>query len=409
MCFVDVFVVFLMSQSPYEEQQTFLAQGLLQTESITTSAPVDAVPSENFSAAPNAEAVPLQKAIRYFLHYCEVERSYSLRTVDGYRLALEQFADSLHELYGYFPYLHEISVQQIRLFPGWLHDKGHSNNTLRMKIAAVKSFFKFLLKKGLIVNNPASIVVSPKHNKKLPSFLQQEEVEALMNTFDRSTPKGLRDAAIAELLYGSGLRVSELVALNISDCVVSGVAESVGRAVTDSNVSSCSVAAPSTLRETVRVVGKGGKERVVPVGNKALTALREWFAVRGHFGSSRKERITSATGTILEKPYKHCSHSSATNEDDARHAVFLSARGRRISAAEVYRVINTAMRTITESRQKSPHVLRHSFATHLLDNGADIYAVSQMLGHSSLSTTQVYTHVSIDRLKQSYKLSHPRA
>jgi site-specific recombinase XerD len=295
-------------------------------------------------------------ALQQFLAYCEVERAYSPRTVDGYRLALEQFADCIQEFYNELPHIETLTVNDIRAFPGWLHDKGHSNNTLRMKIAAVKSLFKFCLKRGIIASNPSAIIASPKHEKKLPSFLQPAEVNELMNAFDVTTPKGVRNIAIAEVLYSSGLRVSELIGLN-----------------TDA------------LRESsVRVLGKGSKERIVPVGGKAIAAVQRWLAVRS---------------ALL----------SPSSDDDAARALFLSSRGKRIGAAEVYRIINAAMRPVTESKQKSPHVLRHSFATHLLDNGADIYAVSQMLGHSSLSTTQVYTHVSIDRLKQSYKLSHPRA
>ncbi len=298
--------------------------------------------------------VHLPAAMRLFLEYCEIERGYSPRTVDGYRLALEQFAECLREFYGEFPLLEAITVQDVRTFPGWLHDKGHSNNTLRMKIAAVKSFFKFCVKKRLAAHNPAAMMISPKHNKKLPSFLQKEEIAELMQSFDTATPKGLRNAAIAELLYSCGLRVSELIGVNVDSI--------------------------SLQERTVRVLGKGNKERIVPIGQKAVDALERWLLKR---------------------------HAFAVPESGK--AVFLSVRGKRIGAAEVYRIINASLKRVTEARQKSPHVLRHSFATHLLDNGADIYAVSQMLGHASLSTTQIYTHVSIDRLKQSYKQSHPRA
>ncbi len=300
----------------------------------------------------------LYLSIRHFLEYCEIERAYSPRTVDGYRLALEQFTDCMKDLYGELPTVTSITAHDIRVFPGWLHDNGQVNNTIRMKIAAVKSFFKYCLKKSITTNNPAAVVSSPKHDKKLPSFLQQEEVSALMDTFDTTTPKGARDAAIAELLYSCGLRVSELTALN-ADTV---------------NVND----------QQVKIIGKGGKERIVPIGTRAITALRHWLSMRNQLRSS--------------------SYKGAPE-----NALFLSVRGLRINSAEVYRIIHASMREVTETRQKSPHVLRHSFATHLLDNGADIYAVSQMLGHSSLSTTQIYTHVSIDRLKQSYKMAHPRA
>lgn len=294
------------------------------------------------------------QALRLFLEYCEIERAYSAHTLAAYSLALEQFADSLKDFYGELPEIETVTANDIRSFPGWLHDIGQGNNTIRMKLAAVKSLFKFCVKREMTPSNPAQLVLSPKHDKKLPSFLQQNEVQELMQQFDCSSAKGLRNAALVELLYSSGLRVSELVSLN-TDTI-------------------------NRVERTVRVLGKGNKERIVPIGSRALTSVEAWLAVRHELLQSAKEK-----------------------------ALFLSARGLRINAAEVYRIVHKAMMPVTEARQKSPHVLRHSFATHLLDNGADIYAVSQMLGHASLSTTQVYTHVSIDRLKNSYKQAHPRA
>jgi integrase/recombinase XerC len=223
----------------------------------------------------------------------------------------------------------------------------------------VKSFCKFAQKKLFIIKNPAAGVQTPKREKKLPSVLQASEVTATLKTFDLATTEGIRNQAITELLYSSGLRVSELTGLNLSNF--------------------------DGIERTVRVLGKGGKERIVPVGKTACNALHAWLLVR-------KDYISS----------KHFTPESA-------EAFFLSKTGKRMNSGAVYNIVHKAMRTTTESSQKSPHVLRHSFATHLLDNGADIYAVSQMLGHSSLSTTQVYTHVSIERLKESYKQAHPRS
>ena len=185
-------------------------------------------------------------------------------------------------------------------------------------------------------------------------ILIQKEIEMLMQKFDQNTPEGSRDAALTELLYGCGLRISEALQLNINSIDKSAM--------------------------TVRVLGKGSKERVVPMGRKAMEAIGVYQKLRAELCKSELEK-----------------------------ALFVDAKGRRLSATQAWRIIRDAMTGITESKQKSPHVLRHSFATHLLDNGADIQAVSEMLGHASLSTTQVYTHVSVERLKAAYKQSHPKA
>ncbi|MCU0427857.1 MAG: tyrosine recombinase [Candidatus Kapabacteria bacterium] len=296
----------------------------------------------------------LHIAQHQFLLYCETERAYSPLTVETYSFALDRFCGFLQEMFGEIPAIERLRTIDLRSFPGWLHDQGHQNNTIRKYLAAVKSLFKFAHRRGIISKNPASAVPAPKREKKLPNFLQQDEVTATLQQFDTTSAEGLRNQAIAELLYSSGLRVSELTSLTLN--------------------------AVDTYNHTVRVLGKGRKERIVPVGSKALSALQAWT-------EARQEWVTPESASVL----------------------FLSPKGLPMSSSQVYRVINRAMQTTTEARQKSPHVLRHSFATHLLDNGADIYAVSQMLGHASLSTTQVYTHVSIERLKDSYKQAHPRS
>lgn len=309
----------------------------------------------------NTSSAPFYQTLRSFLQYCELERAYSELTVSTYSFALERFGDYLKELYAEYPPLEAITPTDVRAFAGWLHDKGHQNNTIAKYLAAVKSFFKFAQKKLLIVKNPAAAVPTPKKEKKLPSVLQVQEVNATIQTFDTTSVEGIRNKALTELLYSSGLRVSELTGLNLRDF--------------------------SPIEHSVKVLGKGGKERIVPVGKCACEALQKWLAVRSSYLQA------------LEK----------SNEDGDKNAIFLTSKGKRMTSSGVYRVVNTAMRTTTEASQKSPHVLRHSFATHLLDNGADIYAVSQMLGHASLSTTQVYTHLSIQRLKESYKQAHPRS
>ncbi len=296
----------------------------------------------------------LNLAIAEFLKYCASDKEFSAHTIDSYRLALAQFYDYLAEEFGEVPDVECIRLNDVRPFLGWLHDLGHKKNTLRMKISAIKSFFKYCHKIELIERNPAALVATPKCDKKLPAFLLEREVGQLVASFDDESPVGARNRALVELLYSSGLRISEALQLN----------------VTGVNFS----------RRSVRVMGKGGKERTVPVGEKALFALSNYLRLR--------PELTKRTG---EK------------------ALFLSVSGDRLGTANAYKIVRRAMNGITESPQKSPHVLRHSFATHMLDNGADIRSVSEMLGHSSLSTTQIYTHVSIERLKNAYKSAHPKA
>ncbi|MFM7543112.1 MAG: site-specific tyrosine recombinase/integron integrase [Ignavibacteria bacterium] len=298
-----------------------------------------------------------EQAVQEFLSACELQKGYSPHTIETYRFALMEFLDYFISEYGVKPEINAIEPADIRPFLGYLHDRGLSKKSLRVKIAAVKSFFKFAFRQSWIDRNPAAIVSTPKAEKKLPSFLQPGEIESLMDSFDSSSPGGARNIAIAELLYSSGLRVSELIQLPMQDLDMHA--------------------------GTVRVMGKGKKERIVPIGGKALEALEAYIGLRS------------------------CLTTLDTAKPDGK--VFLSDRGKVMNPSVVYRIIRRAMNPVTESPQKSPHVLRHTFATHLLDNGADISSVSEMLGHSSLSATQVYTHVSVDRLKQAYQKAHPRA
>jgi len=296
----------------------------------------------------------LSTAITDFLSALDVEKDASEHTITGYRIALEQFTAFCQEIYQADPAVNDLTEADIRPFLGWLHDKGLARRSIRMKLAAVKSLFKYLVRIEVLDRNPANILASPKLDKKRPSCLQQEEATRISEVLDLSTPQGLRNLALLELLYGSGLRISEVLQLNVGEVDMKA--------------------------RTVRVLGKRAKERMVPVTPTAVDAITAYMAVRGQFEPDKEE-----------------------------HALFLGDRGRRLSDASAYRIVKRALSPLTEAQRKSPHVLRHSFATHLLDNGADLKAVSEMLGHSSLSTTQVYTHVSVERLKEAYKKAHPRS
>lgn len=303
---------------------------------------------------PYVRGMDLGSAVRMYCTALDVEKGSSSHTVLAYEKALEQFAQYLEDSFGEVPPVEEIGEADIRPFLGWLHEKGLAKRSLRMKLAAVRSFFRFLVRSGVIERNPAALLTSPKIDAKLPSFLRETEADELFASFDAGTPAGRRDRALCELLYGSGLRISEALQLNVGN-VDAGA-------------------------RTVRVVGKRGKERIVPVTAEAIRAIDAWM-------EKRHELVATAS----------------------EPALFVGARGRRLTSAGAWRIVNRALGPVTEAQRKSPHVLRHSFATHLLDNGADLSAVSDMLGHSSLSTTQVYTHVSVERLKDAYKRAHPRS
>lgn len=296
----------------------------------------------------------IPSAILLFLEYCDSERHFSERTTETYRIALSDFVEFLQECFDELPEVEKLRNEDIRPFLGWLHDNGLTKKSIAVKIAAIKSLFKYLMKNTVLDKNPTLLISTPKIDKKLPSFLQHEEIMEFFSLFDTTTVDGARNAALSELLYSSGLRISECLNLQFSDI--------------DHSAS------------TVKVMGKGRKERIVPIGSAAMSALNEYFRLRPSL-------ITSDSGKY----------------------VFLGNKGGKLNPAMAYKIIYKAMSEVTDSAQKSPHVFRHTFATHLLDNGADITAVSEMLGHSSLDATQIYTHVSVERLKSAYKNAHPKA
>lgn len=295
----------------------------------------------------------LNKAIGVFLDWCESEKNYSTNTLSSYENALTQFSEYFFEEFGEQPQIEIIETEDIRPFLGWLHDKGKSKNSIRLKISSIKSFFKYLNRKGLISGNPAASVFTPKADKKLPSFLQKNEISELINKFKADEVIGARNIALIELIYSSGLRISEVLSLTVFD--FKGHVDS------------------------LKITGKGNKERIVPIGRKAIEAVNNYLKLRPE---------------LSHKGYS---------------LLFLNKSGKSLDANACWRIINRAMQGVTNSEQKSPHTLRHSFATHLIDEGADINSVSEMLGHSSLSTTQIYTHLSSKKLKDSYRKAHPRA
>jgi integrase/recombinase XerC len=265
----------------------------------------------------------------------------------------------------------ELASLEIYALRGWLGQlaRTHAPSSVARKIAAVRTWMRWLHKRGHISKNPASELATPKVRRPMPTFLSVDAASEVMESPGDDVP-GLRDRALLELLYGSGLRVSEAAGLDLGDVELAGA--------------------------RVRVVGKGNKERVVPLGSKCLAALRAYLAVRDEL------RPRPGPG-----PHKGANAAPAPPED--LRALFLSPRGRRLGVRAIQEKVHTYGALGAGRADLHPHALRHTFATHLLDGGADLRAIQELLGHSSLSTTQRYTHVSTDHLLKAYDGAHPLA
>jgi len=273
------------------------------------------------------------------------------------------------------PSLTGVDHLMVRAYLAFLSERGVSRATVARKLAALRSFYRELARQGLVTGSPAALVATPKQEKRLPHPMTEEEVRALLESAFGNGPRDLRDLAILELLYATGCRVSEIVGADLGDLEVSaGGGTSGGRAGRGAG------------RDGImRVLGKGKKERLVPVGTKAVEALGKYLRVRGEAAAGRPVRAAD------------------------RDALFLNARGGRLTDRSVRRILDTRIRQAALTGHVSPHALRHSFATHLLDAGADLRSIQELLGHASLSTTQRYTKVSTRRLMEVYARAHPRA
>jgi len=291
--------------------------------------------------------------IGQFLNYLTYERNASENTVTAYRDDLESFLTFLSDDYFTMPReqleLGRIDHLTVRAYLAHLSRRKLSRSSIARHLSAMRSFFKYLMREGVVEANPARTVATPKREKHLPSVMQTSDIALLLEQPDTSTPLGTRDRAFLELLYGSGLRISELVGIDLDDIELRA--------------------------RLVKVRGKGKKERIVPFGSKAEEAVRNWLEVR--------------------------------KTDDS--ALFVNYRGERITTRSVRRLFDRYVRGAALRKGISPHTMRHSFATHLLNAGADLRGIQELLGHASLSTTQKYTHLNDWQLIAVYKKSHPRA
>jgi len=303
--------------------------------------------------------------IEKYLEYLRVQRNVSPHTLRNYESDLRQFnlylttAPDGSERPA--PEIGDIDNLTIREFLGSLYDKHNKKSSAARKLATLRSFLKYLATHGVIRTSPARAVASPKKEQHLPDFMTRDVVEELMEMPDLNTTAGVRDRAILELLYGSGLRVSELVGLDLENI--------------------------SMNERLAKVLGKGQKERIVPFGQKAADALEKYLAVRPALAA----KIKAA-------------------QNGGRDALFLNLkRGQRLTARSIGNIVDRYVELLAEKLKAHPHTLRHTFATHMLDSGADLRAIQELLGHESLSTTQRYTHVSVDQLLRVYQTCHPRA
>jgi integrase/recombinase XerC len=292
----------------------------------------------------------LSRQITVFCDYLDTERNVSPHTLEAYHRDLEQLAAFVHREKGEGATVSDVDHLLLRRYLALL-GKGARKSTVGRKLAAIRSFFRYLLRRSVVVKNPAELIATPKKENRLPFHLDIDQVTTLVEAPADDQKHALRDRAVLEMLYSCGLRVSELTALDIGELDFSG--------------------------GMVRVMGKGGKERIVPVGSRAIKAIREYLVGRGELAGSGP--------------------------------LFLNTRGGRINRRSVARIIDTYVLRIAAFKRISPHILRHTFATHMLEGGADLRAIQELLGHASLSTTQKYTHVGIDRLMEVYDKAHPKA
>jgi len=297
----------------------------------------------------------MKESLKHFLHYLSVERGLARNSLEAYERDLTAFLEFLKDKHG-LASIEEVSRVHIVSYLMHLREAGRASSTVARTMTSIRGFFKFLVREQRLVSDPSVYMESPKTDKKLPKVMNLEEVERLLDAPRRDDPAGIRDKAMLELLYAAGIRVSELVSLDVDDL-------NLGMGF-------------------VRCFGKGSKERIIPLGRMALDWLNRY--------------LQTARPKLVKK-------------GQADKALFLNQNGGRLTRQGFWKIIKHYAREARIEMDITPHTLRHSFATHLLENGADLRAVQEMLGHADISTTQIYTHVTKVRMKDVYNRTHPRA
>lgn len=291
-----------------------------------------------------------------FKLYIEIERNFSKHTVKAYASDILGFLIWLNE-----KTVEEVNYQTMKEYLLFIQKFNYCKTTTARKIASIRTFYRYLYREKITESNPTSSVHSPKRSKKLPNFLTEQEIEQILNNIKIETPAGYRNRTIFELLYATGMRVSELSGLNFGDLDLEN--------------------------NEIKVLGKGQKERIVLVSDKA------------------KDFLNTYLKTVRVMIFK----DESTEQTNENSPIFINKTGYRLQPQSIRLAIKEVVSAIKLPKEVTPHVFRHSFATKLLENGADLRIVQELLGHSSISNTQIYTHVSTERLKQTYNLAHPRA
>lgn len=321
----------------------------------------------------------MTEAVEEFLRYARTERGLSSHTVSAYRRDLGELVDFLRDYLAAADWSWEsIDRLAIRSFLGSLQRRGLRRSTIARKLSATRTFFRFLHQTDRISHNPARLVRAPKRARKIPGYLSEVQADDLFVLLRAHAEKqggflALRNRALLELLYSSGLRLSEVEGLDLQSV--------------------------DLRSRQVRVLGKGRKERIVPFGGPAAASIQAYLPARSDLVAKRRR-----AGKERQGP------AAARAETGAPKApLFVSRHGRRLSRRQIQRTVRRTLEAVASGEGLSVHALRHSFATHLLDNGADLVAVKELLGHSSLSTTRIYTHTTTDKLRRVYRQAHPRA
>lgn len=328
--------------------------------------------------AGGADPHGLETLVREFLDHLRLNRGASEHTVRAYDGDLSQFVAFLARSRGVKRTTlggGDVTTTAIRDFLGELHRRGNSRASAARRVSALRTFARYLRREQVIEDDPTALVGTPTLEKKVPAHLSEDEVARLLQTPDGESPLGRRDRAILELFYASGLRLSELVGLDLEDVDLGG--------------------------RMVRVLGKGRKERIVPFNRSAASALRAYLAGREALVAAAP--TTRGAGRLGSRPVRRAVRA------ERRDPLFVNYRGGRLTARSVHRLVRRYVALCSTRFGISPHALRHSFATHLLQRGADLRAIQELLGHVRLSTTQRYTHVNVAQLMDVYKKAHPRA
>jgi site-specific recombinase XerD len=349
-------------------------------------------PAEGPSSSEPATAGPLLALIRDYLDFLRFNRNVSEHTARAYAADLEQFVKHTAASGGRTPAqltAADVTPDAIRGYLAELHRGGRSRASAARKLSALRTFTRYLRRDSVIDEDPSSMIAAPRREQKIPSHLSIAEMDRLLEMPDRGTPLGRRDQAILELFYASGLRVSELVGLDLTDVNLSA--------------------------RVVRVMGKGGRERQVPLNHTAADAIRAYLSDREALAAGRAQAPGDgeARGSWREagrsRRTRAAADHRASRQQAPRAPLFVNYLGRRLTVRSVHRLVRRYVALCSTRLGISPHALRHSFATHLLERGADLRGIQELLGHARLSTTQRYTHVNAAHLIDVYRQAHPRA